>query len=254
MSKPLHLHGFGGSGGASLNFKLVAYATEEALLATTPSEGTIGVITENEITAWLLSPVQPASLLDGAVWISTGTSSPVPFNALKSAKQAVYIYPIAAKQYISGAWVDLTAKSYQGGEWVDWACEYVLIPGLGVFDSKETSGVFKSCTENDDGTYTIVLQNTAFCGVLVDVTEYTTMTIEGSNTSAAVAAYYGLFSQTANAYSAQIAGCNASGASEVNNSYDITNITGEVYFGVATKLGSENLQTCTFTLTKVVFS
>lgn len=148
MSIPVPLEGFGGGGGASLNFDVKAYATEEALLAATPSEGAIGVITENEITAWVISPVQPASLLDGAVWISTGTSSAVAFNALKSAKQAIHIYPIAAKQYISGAWVDLTAKSYQSGEWVDWACEYVLIPGLGVFDSKETCQVWQASPED----------------------------------------------------------------------------------------------------------
>lgn len=30
------------------------------------------------------------------------------------------IYPISAKQYVSGAWVDKTAKSYQNGAWIDW--------------------------------------------------------------------------------------------------------------------------------------
>lgn len=55
---------------------------------------------------------------EGTVWISTGTSSPVPFNALK--KNSVMVYPISAKQHVSGAWVDKEAESYQGGEWHDW--------------------------------------------------------------------------------------------------------------------------------------
>jgi hypothetical protein len=55
---------------------------------------------------------------EGTVWITTGTSSTAPFNALK--KNGVMVYPISAKQYISGAWVEETVKSYQGGEWVDW--------------------------------------------------------------------------------------------------------------------------------------
>lgn len=54
----------------------------------------------------------------GQVWISTGTSSTLAFNALK--KNGIQVYPISAKQYVSGAWVDVEAKSYQGGEWVEW--------------------------------------------------------------------------------------------------------------------------------------
>lgn len=54
----------------------------------------------------------------GTAWISTGVSSPVEFNALKN--NDIQVYPISAKQYVSGEWVDKTAKSYQGGKWVDW--------------------------------------------------------------------------------------------------------------------------------------
>lgn len=55
---------------------------------------------------------------EGAVWIQTGNSSPVEFNALK--KNSIHIYPLSAKQYVGGAWVDKDAKSYQSGAWVDW--------------------------------------------------------------------------------------------------------------------------------------
>lgn len=55
---------------------------------------------------------------EGTVWVTTGASSPVAFNALK--KNSVMVYPMSAKQYIGGSWVDKTAKSYQGGAWVDW--------------------------------------------------------------------------------------------------------------------------------------
>lgn len=54
----------------------------------------------------------------GQAWILTGASSQVAFNALK--KNWLYVYPISAKQYVNGAWVDKTAKSYQGGKWVEW--------------------------------------------------------------------------------------------------------------------------------------
>ena len=59
---------------------------------------------------------------EGMVWISTGTSSPTAFNALE--KNGITVYPISAKQYVSGAWVDKTAKTYQNSEWVDWITYY----------------------------------------------------------------------------------------------------------------------------------
>lgn len=108
----------GGGGGAALNFDVKAYATEEALLAATPKENTIGIITTNKITGWLFSATEPENPSEGMVWISTGTASTTEFNALK--KNGIQVYPLSAKQYISGAWVDVTAMSYQGGEWHGW--------------------------------------------------------------------------------------------------------------------------------------
>ena len=55
---------------------------------------------------------------EGTVWILTGTSSSTAFNALK--KNGITVYPISAKQYVGGAWLDKTAKSYQGGAWTEW--------------------------------------------------------------------------------------------------------------------------------------
>ena len=51
----------------------------------------------------------------GQVWIPTGTSSAVEFNALK--KNGIAVYPIAAKQYVSGAWVDKPVEFHQNSEW-----------------------------------------------------------------------------------------------------------------------------------------
>lgn len=55
---------------------------------------------------------------EGVVWFKTVAESMVGFNALK--QNGVVVHPISAKQYQSGAFVDVTAKSYQGGAWVDW--------------------------------------------------------------------------------------------------------------------------------------
>ena len=106
----------GGSGG--LNFKVVGYETQAELLADTPKENTIGIITTTPITSWVFSATEPEVSSEGTIWILTGTVSPIEFNALK--KNSIQVYPISAKQYVNGAWVEKTAKSRRGGAWVDW--------------------------------------------------------------------------------------------------------------------------------------
>ena len=101
-----------GSGGG-LNFKVVCNPQPAY-----PKENTIWVDTDVDITSWIFSATEPSPAEAGMVWIAVGTSSTVEFNALK--KNGIQVYPISAKQYIGGAWVDKTAKSYQGGEWVEW--------------------------------------------------------------------------------------------------------------------------------------
>lgn len=58
---------------------------------------------------------------EGTLWITTGSSSSVAFNALK--KNGLKVYPISAKHYRSGVWVEKPAKIYQNGAWsgfIDW--------------------------------------------------------------------------------------------------------------------------------------
>lgn len=106
------LHGFGG-GGTSLNFKVVGNPQPA-----NPKENMIWVDTDIDITSWLFNIKEPMEPAEGMMWFLTGTSSSVEFNALK--KNGLQVYPLAAKQYVSGAWVAKTAKSYQGGKWVEW--------------------------------------------------------------------------------------------------------------------------------------
>ena len=101
------------TGGAGLNFKVVGNPQPE-----NPKANTIWVNTDVEITGWDFLAAEPANPAEGMVWFSTGTESAVAFNALK--KNGIQVYPISAKQYVSGAWVDKKAKIYQNGAWVDW--------------------------------------------------------------------------------------------------------------------------------------
>ena len=115
-------HGAGG-GGASLNFKVVGNPQPE-----NPKENTIWLDTDVKVTGWNFSKTEPENPSDGMVWIPIGTSSLIGFNALK--KNCIMVYPKSAKQYVDGAWADVTAKIWQNEEWANWA-QYIFQSGKG---------------------------------------------------------------------------------------------------------------------------
>ena len=98
---------------SSLNFSVVGGTTTPS----NPVENTIWVKTDTEVTSWALSPVQPQSPSNGAVWIKTGSSGEHSFNALK--KNEIKVYPQGAKQYVASKWVDIEYLCYQNGKWIE---------------------------------------------------------------------------------------------------------------------------------------
>lgn len=103
-----------GGGGGGIAFRVIGGTSAPS----NPKPNDVWVDTNTEITSYIFSATEPEGYAQGMVWITTGTSSTVEFNALK--KNGIQVYPISAKQNIDGAWVDVTAKSYQNGEWKDW--------------------------------------------------------------------------------------------------------------------------------------
>lgn len=99
---------------SSLNFSVVGGTVQPG----EASENTIWVNTDKEIRGWVFSAAEPASPVEGMVWILVGDSSSVSFNALNS--NTIQVYPKSVKQYIGTQWLDKVAKSYQVGKWVDW--------------------------------------------------------------------------------------------------------------------------------------
>jgi hypothetical protein len=97
--------------GASLNFKVVGGLTQPS----GPAENTIWVSTNASITSWQFSGTEPAEPAEGLVWFATGKASTAAFNALK--KNAVMVYPLYAKQFVSGQWVGVKAQIYMDGDW-----------------------------------------------------------------------------------------------------------------------------------------
>lgn len=195
MSDSVPLYGFGG-GGAALNFAVKQYASEAQLLAAKPKENTIGFASGTKMTGWYFSPTQPEVLQEGYVWFPVGTSSHVGFNALK--KNGIQIYPLIAKQYINGAWVEVAARSYVNGAWVNWY-RYLFLSGdqyEGITGGWTMSGYTISSDFNSTNNSQVAIGSAIVCRahcpgessdrggacgtvVAIDTTHHTTMRVKG---------------------------------------------------------------------------
>ena len=118
--------------GVKLNFDVVAYGSEEELLADTPAENTIGIITDTPITKYHFSVTQPENMSDGEVWFASGMASVAPFSILKD--NSAMVYTEAAKQMVSGTLVNVAAKIYINGEWKTFIEDLYLLSSNG-YDS-----------------------------------------------------------------------------------------------------------------------
>lgn len=147
-----------GGGGGGDNFSVKRYATESALLADAPKDGTLGVITSVPMTTWRMSFADSSSPTEGMVQIRLGTDSNIDFSASKT--NYVRICPLFAKIYTDGAWQDATLMGRKNGAWVSpWkvfvkgmiAVEPVSLYGKAAFDANgltltttSSSGAFAS--------------------------------------------------------------------------------------------------------------
>lgn len=181
----------GGSGSAALDFKVVGGTSAPS----SPTENTIWVNTDTEITSWIFSATEPEGPLDGVVWFSTGTTSTVVFNALK--ENGIRIYLIAAKQYINGVWTYKTCEIYQGGKWVslrEWKGELYVsgedwshITGGWVAETRNVGEGYTRFppTITDNGTSITAAMNDNYTGVGfmvtandIDLTGWNTLTVD----------------------------------------------------------------------------
>lgn len=129
------------AGGEPLNFQIVGGTAPPA----SPRENTIWVDTSSPITGWVFSPVEPEDPGQGLVWFALGAESPVEMNALK--KNGIALFPLSARQYLSGIWQPQTPRTYQSGAWRDWMV-YLCEQG------KTLAGPWKTAAVSEDGSYT----------------------------------------------------------------------------------------------------
>lgn len=171
--------------GGGVNFSLVGGVTQPA----DPKENTIRVNTGEKITGWALSFNEPAEPYEGMVWIVTGTRGRNVFNALK--KNTLAISPMAAKQYVNGAWQAREAQIYINGEWRDFV-QYLVKAGVPISPLKLMGKSYNPSYQGEwtsanstpgDGFITVAGGSYGYgiaCVEDVDLTAFTTLTIEGS--------------------------------------------------------------------------
>ena len=110
-----NVSGSGGGGGGGFELTVYGGTTRPAKA----SHNAIWIETDEEITSHVLSATEPANPVEGMAWVTIGASGIIKI-ASPVGGDWITVYPISAKQYIGGAWVDKEAKSYQEGEWVEW--------------------------------------------------------------------------------------------------------------------------------------
>ena len=177
--------------GVKLNFEVVGSVVEPA----SPTENMIWINTDVEIAGYKFSATEPENPIEGMAWITVGNSSAVSFSMIDD--DSVTIYPLSAKQYVSGAWVSVETKSYQGGVWVDWwngdlfdnGEQFESITGGWVKGQNKAFDVDSVNSGTISVTDTITLKHngnpsasalTARTAKKINLKGYTTLTIEGT--------------------------------------------------------------------------
>ncbi len=188
------------SGGSGLRLRVLGGTS----LPADPAENTVWVNTDQAISSWVLSPLEPEDPREGMVWISLwGADSPgtrLGVKLMLLEENGLEVCPIRAKQYLSGAWTEKEAKSWQEGGWKSWLTAlYLYRPGdecAGVtggwlarglpFDS--SSNDYCPTIVQDPGSMTIVYNSPTWRGGVVyaasklNLTNYRSLRFRGSAT------------------------------------------------------------------------
>ena len=242
MSIVVPMENFGG--GVPLNFKVVGNPQP-----TNPKENTIWVNTDTKITSYHFSATQPSSPTAGMVWIPTAATSPVAFSAVK--KNSLMVYPMSAKQYVSGKWVEKEVKIYQGSKWSSFwngelyksGNEYAAVTGGWVgkaLRGNESGSDLMPTITRAAGSITASIDSSSSGGVIhtakkVDLTPYKKIRFKGtlnthtyySNSYLCVWSHFGTHWKN-NVASVGISG---EGGNKVNAELDISSLSGEYYVG-----------------------
>lgn len=119
--------------------------------------------------------------LEGMVWITTGTSSTVEFNALK--KNGIQVYPAGVKQYINGEWKPKESHIYKDNSWLPINRLYLIKDGIiqegisftatsnGTITTKDGRVLFTTAGNNNDAFYAKI-QNAGYSIMRIQTGEF----------------------------------------------------------------------------------
>lgn len=144
----------GGGGEAGLNFTVKPYPNYSAMIADTPKNNTIGVVTES-MTEYVLSSKEPATS-DGLVWIEAGAFHRIGNASLQIVKdKPVFVELIRTQIYSGGIWSFIESAIYQNGAWT--RLKYIIYDGgIEYIPLNLSSGVTKRSSDlygNNNGQY-----------------------------------------------------------------------------------------------------
>ena len=161
------------------------------------------------------------------------------------------VYPLSAKQYINGAWVNKTAKSYRGGEWVNWwngelytpGNTYDAITGGWAVENIYTDGYSNTgeatLTFNTDSMVFEGGRNTVWTGNRINMTDYDTLIWRGSTNGYS---FLHVSEAKQNEFQSAAGTSFNNGATEVT--VDISSLRGEFYV-VLCKMSADKIITTT---------
>jgi hypothetical protein len=247
----------GAGGGNPLNFKVIDGTTEPA----NPKKNWIWVNTDKKITGHYFSATQPENMAEGEVWFLIGNSTAASFNALK--KNCIQVCPVSAKQYINGVLMTVPAKIYSDDGWKDF--DKVIVPNAENYgrDAWTLNGKTATVDATDNETVFVLSpynQNVAYALVPVDISAYSTMTLDGicsdtSGSSGGVPLFAGLFSAAPSHGNHNFTtgftkdAVHGGDSISIKNSYDLSALPeGSYLFGIAVPLAHEYADTHTLTL------
>ncbi len=230
-----------GGGGGGLDFSVIGSPTAPS----SAKENAIWVDTDKAITGWHFSAEEPDAA-EGAVWIQTGTSSPVAFNVLK--QNSFMVYPNAVKVYNGTKFDYADASIYQNGEWRRFSTEWdgTLFDAGNQYDSVSggwvnangstlTASLFSSQTFSPP----------VHTEKMIDLTGFNTLYVTYSGVTKA--ANFGVTKTRDLTLGSQYAASKTASVGTV--SLDVSGLTGEYY--VTLVAGAATSEVCAFTATKV---
>lgn len=186
------LYGNGGDG-FNLNLSFKNYASSSALLADTPKENTIGIVSTVAVSIWRFTSVTKpgATRPAGSVYINAildgdnRSSTTIPtFDPINKNNNMILLKPTGCLQLVNGSWEKMTAYIYKKNTWLQFSesvpDQYVVFNGkntadyVGGWSGDVSSGVLSVIKGGSQGW----IPGENLCSnVAIDISKYSTMHI-----------------------------------------------------------------------------